>query len=118
MVWVYRLVCRLFDGEPLRRGAALPWSLVLLLLAGCDFLAIRGGLGASVANVSKAYFSANMFLNHAATNPGLFVSYDASATIPTMPPEYPFFDEAGRARQRFARLARERPCRPLLPSGC
>ena len=42
MVWVYRLVCRLFDGEPLRRRAALLWSLVLLLLAGCDFLAIRG----------------------------------------------------------------------------
>ena len=47
----------------------MPWTFGLLLLAGCDFLAIRGGTGASVANVSKVYFSSNMFLNHAATNP-------------------------------------------------
>ena len=91
MVWVYRLVCRLFDGEPLRRRAALPWSLVLLLLAGCDFLAIRGGLGASVANVSKAYFSANMFLNHAATNP-VFSFLTSLGDHTDYAAEYPFFD--------------------------
>lgn len=102
MVWVYRLVCRLFDGEPLRRRAALPWSLVLLLLAGCDFLAIRGGLGASVANVSKAYFSANMFLNHAATNP-VFSFLTSLGDHTDYAAEYPFFDEAGR-EERFARL--------------
>ncbi len=102
MVWVYRLVCRLFDGEPLRRRAALPWSLVLLLLAGCDFLAIRGGLGASVANVSKAYFSANMFLNHAATNP-VFSFLTSLGDHTDYAAEYPFFDEAGR-EERFAPL--------------
>ncbi len=102
MVWVYRLVCRLFDGEPLRRRAALLWSLVLLLLAGCDFLAIRGGLGASVANVSKAYFSANMFLNHAATNP-VFSFLTSLGDHTDYAAEYPFFDEAGR-EERFAPL--------------
>mgnify|MGYP000756098863 FL=1 len=96
MVWVYRLVCRLFDGEPLRRRAALLWSLVLLLLAGCDFLAIRGGLGASVANVSKAYFSANMFLNHAATNP-VFSFLTSLGDHTDYAAEYPFFDEETRA---------------------
>jgi len=89
-------------GEPRRRRAALPWSLVLLLLAGCDFLAIRGGLGASVANVSKAYFSANMFLNHAATNP-VFSFLTSLGDHTDYAAEYPFFDEAGR-EERFARL--------------
>lgn len=107
MVWVYRLVCRLFDGEPLRRRAALLWSLVLLLLAGCDFLAIRGGLGASVANVSKAYFSANMFLNHAATNP-VFSFLTSLGDHTDYAAEYPFFDEAGR-EERFAPLRGNNP---------
>jgi len=69
MGWVYSRVVRLFDGEPLRWRAALPWSAGVLLLAGLDFLAIRGGLGASVANVSKVCFSSEMLLNHAAINP-------------------------------------------------
>lgn len=45
MIWTYRRVVGLFDGEPLRRRAALPWSFGLLLLAGCDFwrsAAVRG----------------------------------------------------------------------------
>lgn len=69
MIWAYRLVMRLFDGQSLCRAAALAGSVAILLLAGLDFLAIRGGVGTSVANVSKVYFSTNMFLNHAATNP-------------------------------------------------
>ncbi len=44
-------------------------SLVLLFVGGLLFLAIRGGLSPATANVSKVYFSDNMFLNHAATNP-------------------------------------------------
>ena len=70
MVWVYRKVIRLFDGTKVRPVRTAVWAtLAGLLLAGFDFLAIRGGVGASTANVSKVYFSANMFLNHAATNP-------------------------------------------------
>ena len=91
----------------LRRRAALRWSLVLLLLAGCDFLAIRGGLGASVANVSKAYFSANMFLNHAATNP-VFSFLTSLGDHTDYAAEYPFFDEAGR-EERFAPLRGNNP---------
>ena len=41
MIWTYRRVVGLFDGEPLRRRAALPWTFGLLLLAGCDFLAVN-----------------------------------------------------------------------------
>lgn len=115
MVWVYRLVCRLFDGEPLRRRAALPWSLVLLLLAGCDFLAIRGGLGASVANVSKAYFSANMFLNHAATNP-VFSFLTSLGDHTDYAAESPLL-RRGRTRGTVCPLARERPFRRCSRAG-
>lgn len=96
MIWLYRRVVRLFDGEPLGWRAALPWSVVLLLLAGGDFLAIRGGTGASVANVSKVYFSANMFLNHAAINP-VFSLLTSLGDHTDYAAEYPFFDEAQRA---------------------
>ena len=96
MLWAYCRILRIFDGRPVGWRLALPWSLVLLLLAGCDFLAIRGGLGASVANVSKAYFSANMFLNHAATNP-VFSFLTSLGDHTDYAAEYPFFDEETRA---------------------
>ena len=44
-------------------------SLLMLLVGGLLFLAIRGGVSPAAANVSKVYFSENMFLNQAATNP-------------------------------------------------
>ena len=44
-------------------------TLALLLTGGLLFLAIRGGVDTAPANVSKVYFSDNMFLNQAATNP-------------------------------------------------
>lgn len=44
-------------------------TLALLFTGGLLFLAIRGGAGTAPANVSKVYFSDNMFLNQAATNP-------------------------------------------------
>lgn len=96
MIWVFRRVVRLFDGEPLRLLRALVASGVLLLLAGGDFLAVRGGLGASVANVSKVYFSADMFLNHAATNP-LFSFLSSLGDHTDYASQYPFFDEQTRA---------------------
>ena len=44
-------------------------TLAMLLTGGLLFLAIRGGVDVAPANVSKVYFSENMFLNQAATNP-------------------------------------------------
>lgn len=96
MIWVYGRVVRLFDGERLRRGAAALWSVVVLLLAGLDFLAIRGGLEASVANISKVYFSSNLFLNHAATNP-VFSFLSSLGDREDFASQYPFYDEAERA---------------------
>lgn len=70
MMWCYRRAAALFDGVPPASRRTAAWmTLAGLLVVGLDFLAIRGGVGESTANVSKAYFSPNMFLNHAATNP-------------------------------------------------
>ena len=69
MILVYIRLSRLFDGQSVPWQRALLATMAGLLLTGFDFLAIRGGVGASTANVSKVYFSSNMFLNHAATNP-------------------------------------------------
>lgn len=44
-------------------------TVVMIGVGGLLFLAIRGGVGTAPANVSKVYFSSNMFLNQAATNP-------------------------------------------------
>lgn len=67
---LYRPLVRLFDGERIARWPrAAACTVLMLVVAGLDFLAIRGGVGTSVANVSKVCFSPNLFLNHAATNP-------------------------------------------------
>lgn len=42
---------------------------VLLLVGGLLFLAVRGGVGTSTANVGMVYFSSNQYLNHSAVNP-------------------------------------------------
>ena len=102
MLWAYCRILRIFDGRPVGWRLALPGSLVVVVLAGFDFLAIRGGLGASVANVSKVYFSPVPFLNHAATNP-VFSFLSSLGDRADYAGEYPFFDEAGR-EERFARL--------------
>lgn len=46
-----------------------------LLLAPILFLMIRGGVGESTANVTKAYYSDNPYLNHAAVNSSFSLFY-------------------------------------------
>ena len=70
LIIFYRAVLKVF-----RVNIACHWSkkaaytLLLLLIAGLDFLAIRGGVTTAVANVSKVYFSDKAVLNHGAVNP-------------------------------------------------
>ena len=104
---LYLCVVRLFGGGPLGWRAALPGSLGMLLLAGFDFLAIRGGTGASVANVSKVCFSSEMLLNHAAVNP-VFSFLSSLGNRTDYAAEYPFFDEETRAL-KFEALRGNRP---------
>ena len=70
MILVVREVVKIYNAEQkqkiAKRGLG---SVVILLLLGFDFLAIRGGVSTAVANVSKVYFSDNIVLNHAAVNP-------------------------------------------------
>lgn len=96
MIGLYRCVVHLFDGRPFSWSRALPWSVVVVVLLGVDFAAVRGGLGTSVANVSKVYFSSNMFLNHAATNP-IFSFLTSLGDHTDYASAYPFFDEKTRA---------------------
>lgn len=96
MIWVYRRILGVFDGRTVVWRVASLGSLAVVMLAGFDFLAIRGGTGASVANVSKVYFSPTQFLNHAATNP-VFSFLASLGDRVDYADEYPFFDEAVRA---------------------
>lgn len=107
MIFVYRRVARLFDGGRLAPARAALWSAAMALLAGLDFLAIRGGTGPSVANVSKVCFSPTLFLNHAATNP-VFSFLSTLGRQERFAEQYRFFDEAERA-ERFEAVRGDRP---------
>ena len=96
MIWAYRCILGIFDGRTVGWRVASLGSLAVVMLAGFDFLAIRGGTGASVANVSKVYFSPTQFLNHAATNP-VFSFLASLGERVDYADEYPFFDETTRA---------------------
>ena len=98
LIVCYRRVVRLYEGRALRWYRALPWSVVMLLVAGLDFLAIRGGVGTSVANVSKVCFSPTLFLNHAATNP-IFSFLSTLGKQADFAAEYPFYDAETLAKQ-------------------
>lgn len=52
-------------------------SAVMLFLAALLFIPIRGGFGVSTLNLSAAYFSDDMRLNHAAINPTFSLMYSA-----------------------------------------
>lgn len=76
MVLLCRKIVDIFEPQQrVKWGRKLIQSLLFLLIFGLDFLAVRGGVTTAVANVSKAYFSDNIVLNHAAVNPAFsFIS--------------------------------------------
>lgn len=95
MAWCYLCLLRFFEAK--RRPAHPVWNtLGMLLLAGALFLPIRGGVSVATANVSKVYFSGNMFLNHAAVNP-LFSFLSTLSDGDKALYEYEFFSETERA---------------------
>ncbi len=58
-----------------RQGGA---TAVMVLLIGALFLPIRGSVTVSTMNPSRAYFSTDMRLNHAAVNPAFSLLYSAA----------------------------------------
>lgn len=78
LYWAWRPISKIY--RVVKQGTAqrIISSIAMLLLGGFLFLAIRGGVDTAPANVSKVYFSDNMFLNQAATNP--IFSFLSSAT--------------------------------------
>ena len=84
---------------PLHR---IPVSLALLLSTGVLFLPIRGGVTVSTMNISRAYFSERMFLNHAAINPVFNFLYLLNKSD-DFGSQYQFF-EKDEAIQIFKRL--------------
>ncbi len=68
---LYRMALRRWFTPSFRESiwARIGSTAVMIVVAGLLFVSIRGGLTTATANVSKAYFSSNMFLNQTAVNP-------------------------------------------------
>jgi phosphoglycerol transferase MdoB-like AlkP superfamily enzyme len=79
-----------------------------LLLAVALFLSVRGGVTVSTMNISHAYFSERMFLNHAAVNPIFNFMYSLSK-YDNFAAQYQFYesDEAVRVFDQLNALSSE-----------
>lgn len=98
LLFVYCLLRRPL--KPVRRKA-FP-AAVLVLLTGLLFIPIRGGFTVSTMNVGKVYFSSDMRLNHAATNPA-FSLMESFAKQKDFSKQYRFMPEAA-ADSLFAEM--------------
>lgn len=82
---------------------SLSVSAVLLLLTGLLFIPIRGGFTVSTMNTGKVYYSTQVLLNHAATNPA-FNLMESLSKQKDFASQYRFMD-AEKADEIFATLA-------------
>ena len=71
-------------------------TLISLVLCGLLFLAIRGGVKESTANIGQVYYCNNEFLNHSAVNPAFSLLASASKTD-DYASEFEYFEESERA---------------------
>ena len=78
LFFMWRPIAKIYHYTKQTIAQRITSTLVMLFVGGLLFLAIRGGVDTAPANVSKVYFSDNMFLNQAATNP--IFSFLSSAT--------------------------------------
>lgn len=96
MFFALRPTINLYRAERPTLHKRIASTLAMLLVGGFLFLAIRGGTATAPANVSKVYFSDNMFLNQAATNP--IFSFLSSATRSELKEsDYHYFSDEERA---------------------
>lgn len=105
-VWIAikRILLSQFDRfEKLEGGKKIAKAVFALLFAtGLLFLPIRGGVTVSTMNVGRAYFSENMYLNHAAVNPHFNLLYSLSKSE-RFDKQYQFY-ERKKAEQVFSEL--------------
>ena len=92
LFWAWRPLANLYRKVEQSVRQRLLSTAVMLLTGGLLFLAIRGGLDTAPANVSKVYFSDNMFLNQAATNP-IFSFLSSSARSELKDSDYRYFSD-------------------------
>ncbi|MBQ6581757.1 MAG: sulfatase-like hydrolase/transferase [Alistipes sp.] len=92
LFWAWRPLAKLYRKVEQSVRQRLLSTAVMLLTGGLLFLAIRGGLDTAPANVSKVYFSDNMFLNQAATNP-IFSFLSSSARSELKDSDYRYFSD-------------------------
>lgn len=72
---LFAVIARKIKVTPVKKVSA---TVVMLLLTGLLFIPIRGGFTVSSMNLSRAYFSQNQRLNHAAVNPAFSLMYSAT----------------------------------------
>ena len=90
-------------------GRKIIQSVVLIVIFGLNFLAIRGGLTTAVANVSKVYFSDNIVLNHAAVNPTF--SFISSVSSGDDLSRYDYFEQS-ECEANFAQIMAQNAASP------
>ena len=94
-IWLSRLP-RLAEQKTAPRHRLLRTAF-MLLVGGLLFLAIRGGVGRSTANVGMVYYSDRLYLNHCAVNP-VFSVVSSLFKTKDFASEHNVFPEEERAR--------------------
>ncbi len=92
MIAVWRGVVAIYRSSKANLLHRILHTIIWIVVGGLIFLAIRGGTGTAPANVSKVYFSNNMFLNQAATNP-IFSFLSSAARSELKEGDYRYFSE-------------------------
>ena len=78
-------------------GTKIAGTFLMLFIGGIIFLFIRGGITDSTANIGKAYFSNNQFLNHSAVNPMFSFFYSLGKSEDFLE-QFNFFEEEERGQ--------------------
>ena len=92
MIAVWRGVVAIYRSSKANLLHRILHTTIWIVVGGLIFLAIRGGTGTAPANVSNVYFSNNMFLNQAATNP-IFSFLSSAARSELKEGDYRYFSE-------------------------
>ncbi|MBD5186195.1 MAG: LTA synthase family protein [Bacteroidales bacterium] len=99
MTWLFAKALLLTAGRITVSPLTPRWrgTITALLLTGLLYLPMRGGVTVATMNLSHAYFSSNMKLNHVAVNPLFSLLYSATHQS-HLDSQFRFFDSDDAAR--------------------